>query len=91
LQIGEKSTFSRELPEKSIRSLTDFICGNKSLLSGKTLCKRREIIEISFPRQSWIWERIFLANGEKSSFSSELPEKSTRGHTDLFFGIEPPA
>jgi hypothetical protein len=26
----------------------------------------------------------------KSTFSRELPEKSTRGHTDLIFGIEPP-
>jgi hypothetical protein len=32
---------------------------------------------------------MFLANGEKSTFSRELPEKSTRGHTDFFFGIEP--
>jgi hypothetical protein len=33
---------------------------------------------------------MFLANGEKLTFSRELPEKSTRGHTDFIFGIEPP-
>jgi hypothetical protein len=33
---------------------------------------------------------MFLANGEKSTFSRELPEKSTRGHTDFIFGIELP-
>jgi hypothetical protein len=33
---------------------------------------------------------MFLANGEKSTFSRELPEKSTRGHTDFIYGIEPP-
>jgi hypothetical protein len=33
---------------------------------------------------------MFLANGEKSTFSRELPEKSTRGHIDFIFGIEPP-
>jgi hypothetical protein len=27
---------------------------------------------------------------KKSNFSRELPEKSTRGHTDFIFGIEPP-
>jgi hypothetical protein len=29
--------------------------------------------------------------GKKSTFSRELPEKSTRGHTDFIFGIEPPS
>jgi hypothetical protein len=28
--------------------------------------------------------------GKKSTFSRELPEKSTRGHTDVIFKIEPP-
>jgi hypothetical protein len=50
LQMREKLTFSRELPEKSTRAHTDFIYGIKSSLVGKTLCKRREIIEIFFPR-----------------------------------------
>jgi hypothetical protein len=27
---------------------------------------------------------------KKSTFSRELPEKSTRGHIDFIFGIEPP-
>jgi hypothetical protein len=27
---------------------------------------------------------------KKLTFSKELPEKSTRGHTDFIFGIEPP-
>jgi hypothetical protein len=26
---------------------------------------------------------------KKSTFSRQLPEKSTRGHTDFIFGIEP--
>jgi hypothetical protein len=89
--MGEISTFSREFPEKSTRGHTDFIYGIESSLCGETLCKRRQIIEIRFPRYSWIWESIFRVNGEKSTFSRELPEKSTRGHTDLVFGIEPPA
>jgi hypothetical protein len=33
---------------------------------------------------------MFFANGEKSTFSRELREKSTRDHTDFIFGIEPP-
>jgi hypothetical protein len=28
--------------------------------------------------------------GKKSTFSRELPKKSTKGHTDFIFGIEPP-
>jgi hypothetical protein len=28
--------------------------------------------------------------GKKSTFSRELPEKSTRVHTDFIFGFEPP-
>jgi hypothetical protein len=28
--------------------------------------------------------------GKKSTFSRELPEKCTRGHTDFIFGIELP-
>jgi hypothetical protein len=48
--MGEKSTFSREFPEKSTRGHTDFIFGIELSLCGETLCKRREIIEICFPR-----------------------------------------
>jgi hypothetical protein len=50
LQIRKKSTFSRELPEKSTRGHTDFIYGIESSLCGETLCKKTEIIEICFPR-----------------------------------------
>jgi hypothetical protein len=28
--------------------------------------------------------------GKKSTFSIELPEKTTRGHTDFIFETEPP-
>jgi hypothetical protein len=48
--MGKKSTFSKELPEKSTRGHTDFINGIESSLYGESLCKRREIIEKYFPR-----------------------------------------
>jgi hypothetical protein len=50
LHMGKKSTFSRELPEKSTRGHTDFIHGIESSLRRETLCKRRKIIEMRFPR-----------------------------------------
>jgi hypothetical protein len=49
-EMGKTSTFSRELPEKSTRVHNDFIYGIESSLCGESLCKRREIIEIFFPR-----------------------------------------
>jgi hypothetical protein len=46
--MGQKSTFSKELPEKSTRGHTDFIYGIKLSLCEETLCKRIEIIEAVF-------------------------------------------
>jgi hypothetical protein len=46
----KKVTFSRELPEKSTRGHTDFIFGIESSLFGETWCKRRELIDIPFPK-----------------------------------------
>jgi hypothetical protein len=42
--------WGRELPEKSTRGHTDFIFGIEPPKCEETLCKRREIIEIRFPR-----------------------------------------
>jgi hypothetical protein len=47
LANGEKILF---LPEKSTRGHTDFIYGIEFSLYRETLCKRREIIKICFPR-----------------------------------------
>jgi hypothetical protein len=49
-EMGKKSTFSRELSEKPTRGHTDFIYGIGASLCGESLCERKEIIEIRFPR-----------------------------------------
>jgi hypothetical protein len=82
--MGKTSTSSRQLSEKSTRGYTDFTYGIESSLCGKTLCKKTEIIEIRF-----IYEKELSMQMRKTlTFSRELPEKSTRGHTDFIYGIE---
>jgi hypothetical protein len=84
--MGKTSTFSRALPEKSTRGHTDFIYGIESSLCGETLCKRREIIEAFFQDNHGYGNLFSLQMGKTSTFSRDLPEKSTRSHTDFIYG-----
>jgi hypothetical protein len=87
--MGKKSTFSRELPEKSTRGQNDFKPGIYLTFCGETLCKNTEIIE-AFLRDNHGYGKILsLQMWKTPTFSRELPEKSTRGHTDFLYGTEP--
>jgi hypothetical protein len=51
--------------------------------------KKRTKIKKTFFQDNHGYENVFsLQMGNKSPFSRELPEKSTRGHTDFIYGIE---
>jgi hypothetical protein len=88
--MGKKLTFSRELPAKSTRGHTDFIYGIDNRHYVEKLCAKGEKYKKYVFRDNHGYGKVFsLQMGRKPIFSKELPEKSTRGHTDFIFGIEP--
>jgi hypothetical protein len=85
----ETSTFSRELPEKSTRGHTDFIYGIELSLNEETLCKKTEVIEAFFQdnHDNHRYVKVLsMQMWKTSTFSRELPEKSTIGHTNFIYG-----
>jgi hypothetical protein len=87
--MSKKSTFSRELPEKSTRGHTDFIYGIELSLCGKALCKRTEIIETFFHDNHGYGKVLSLKMGKnrlfQEGFQKNPPEVT---QISYMYGIE---
>jgi hypothetical protein len=78
---------SRKIHQRSHR----FFIWNRIVIMWRNFVQKERNNRITFSAIIMEMGKYFPCKwGKKSTFSRELPEKSTRGHTDFIFGIEPP-
>jgi hypothetical protein len=75
LQMGKKSTFSRDLPEKSTRCHTDFNFGIEPPTRVETLCKIKKILKIRIWRYPPMSESRFLTKKFEVMFKKDDEDK----------------